>query len=140
MIPVSLRQSRSETGYSRTVRSAVALTVVVVFHFAWLPLTLVAASTVYVVMEGYRVMSIAQAEDVPPRSLLGNGPTAILRRVEIWGLIVLTVGYTALISGMLWSGIPTVMFLYIGGIFTQVTRRYSSGERKYSGIGSDLEL
>lgn len=140
MIPVSLRQSGSETGYSRTVRSAVALTVVVVFLFAWLPLALVAASTVYVVMEGYRVMSIAQAEDVPPRSLLDNGPTAILRRVEIWGLIVLTVGYTALISEMLWSGIPTVMFLYIGGIFTQVTRRYSSGERKYSGIGSDLEL
>ena len=140
MIPVSLRQSERETGYSRTVRSAVALTVVMVFLFAWLPLALVAASTVYVVMEGYRVMTLAQAEGVPPQALLGNGPTAILRRIEIWGLIVLTVVYTALISEMFWSGGLTVMFLYIGGVFTQVTRRYSSDERKYSGTGSDLEL
>ena len=140
MIPVSLREPENESRYSNTVRWAVALTAVVVFLFAWLPLALVAASTVYVILEGYRVMTIAQAEGVPPQSLLGNGPMAILRRVEIWGLIVLTVGYTVLISETLWSGIPTVMFLYIGGVFTQTTRRYSSKEGKYSGAGSDLEL
>ena len=128
MIPVSLRQPESEPKYSRTVRSAVALTVVVAFLFSWLPLALVAASAVYVVMEGYRVMTIAQAEGVPPQSLLGNGLTAILRRVEIWGLIVLTVAYTILISEMLWSGLPTVMFLYIGGVFTQTTRRSASND------------
>ena len=126
MLPVSLREPESESRYNNTVRWAVALTVVVISFYSWLPLALVAASTVYVVMEGYRVMTIAQKEGVPPQSLIGNGPTAILRRVEIWGLIVLTVVYTALISEMLWSGIPTVMFLYIGGIFTQVTRRYPS--------------
>lgn len=85
-------------------------------------------------------MTIAQDEGVPPQALLGNSPIAILYRAEIWGLIVLTVAYTALISEMLWSGIPTVMFLYIGGIFTQVTCRYSSDEGKHSSDGSYLEL
>lgn len=84
------------------------------FQFA-LPIS----AAVYALFEGYRVYTLSNQRDVEISELV-NRSSVLLRRIRVWVAIFLTFGFELLIGSLPLLGLFAGIFLYVGGLFTQV--------------------
>lgn len=125
MIPVSVDSDGGVSRYSTVVRVVVAVVLVAGLFFQRFQFALPIAAAVYALVEGYRVYALSNQRDVEISELV-NRSGVLLRRIGVWVAIILTLGYELLIGGFPLLGLLTGVFLYVGGLFTQVVR-YQTG-------------
>lgn len=121
MIPISVDPNDSVSRYSTAVRLMVAVVLIAGLFFQRLQFVLPIAAVAYALFEGYRVYALSNQRGVKVLELV-NRSGVFLRRIGIWAAILLTVGYELLIGGFPLLGLLTGVFLYVGGLFTQIVR------------------